>query len=60
MVGKILSGTVEVISEIVTGLIEAVGDICGGSSSLSQTLEKINIQMMGSYEEIEKLKLEKN
>ena len=56
MVGKIVSGIIEVISEIVTGLIEAIGDICGGSNSLNQTLENINIRMMGSYEEIEKLK----
>ena len=56
MIGKIVSGVVEVISEIVTGLIEAIDDIGGGSNGLSQTLENINIRMMGSYEEIEKLK----
>ena len=56
MIGKIIGGVIEVISEIFTGLIEAIGDICGGSNSLSQTLENINIRMMGSYEEIEKLK----
>ena len=56
MIGKIFSGIVEVILELLTGLFEAIGDICAGSNSLNQTLENINIKMMGSYAEIEKLK----
>ena len=60
MIGKILNGTIEVISEIISGLKEVIADCSFEDNGISETLEVINIKMMGSYEDMERLARQKN
>jgi len=57
MVGKIVKGVIEVVSEISVGLKDACLGIFSGSGML---IDNLNIRMMGSYKDIEKLKERQN
>ena len=56
MIGKIILGTLEVVSEILGGLYEALVDLWGNSDKI---FAELNTKLMGSYEELEALELKK-
>ena len=60
MIGKILKGMIEVISEIMSGLKEAIEDCSLSDNGIGKRLEVINIKMMGSYKDMEQLARQKN
>jgi len=56
MIGKIISGTVEVVTEILGGLFEAATDLWSNSDDIFADL---NTKLMGSYEDLSKLEAKK-
>jgi len=56
MIGKIVSGTLEVVVAIVGGILKYSVELFKNSDEI---FEELNTKLMGSYEEIEKLEAKK-